>query len=226
MTEQPRVAGAQTLARGLAALRFVVDAPDGLTVQELATALGVHRSIAYRIVQTLVDCRVAVRGEDGRYRGGSGLLHYTAGAYSALRERAMPVMRRLATELEATVSLIVAESGEAVAIAVVSPTTAQYRLVFAEGSAHPLDRGSAGLALRTLEPPRDDDPEDVRVAREQGWAHTFGEVEPSAHGLAIPLRTDGRVRACLNLITHRADIADRALGPMLPAAEEIAAGLR
>jgi DNA-binding IclR family transcriptional regulator len=38
--------GSQTLARGLNALQLVSDAPGGLTVQQVADGVGVHRTIA------------------------------------------------------------------------------------------------------------------------------------------------------------------------------------
>ena len=45
--------GSQTLARGLNALQLVADAPAGLTVQQVAEGIGVHRTIAYRLLATL-----------------------------------------------------------------------------------------------------------------------------------------------------------------------------
>ena len=42
--------GSQTLARGLNALQLVADAPAGLTVQQVADGIGVHRTIAYRLL--------------------------------------------------------------------------------------------------------------------------------------------------------------------------------
>ena len=47
--------GSQTLARGLIALQLVADAPAGLTVQQVADGIGVHRTIAYRLLATLAQ---------------------------------------------------------------------------------------------------------------------------------------------------------------------------
>ena len=58
----------QTLARGLCALRLIATSQSGLTVREVADYLGVHRSIAYRLLNTLADLRFARKGKDGRYR--------------------------------------------------------------------------------------------------------------------------------------------------------------
>ncbi|MET0901279.1 MAG: helix-turn-helix domain-containing protein, partial [Mycobacterium sp.] len=49
--------GSQTLARGLAALQAVAGSPGGLTVQQVADKVGVHRTIAYRLLGTLAQYR-------------------------------------------------------------------------------------------------------------------------------------------------------------------------
>ncbi|MDN5755801.1 MAG: helix-turn-helix domain-containing protein, partial [Micrococcaceae bacterium] len=49
----PAGSPAQTLSRGLRALEIITDRPEPPTIAELADELGVHRSIAYRILRTL-----------------------------------------------------------------------------------------------------------------------------------------------------------------------------
>ncbi len=57
-TQTATVPGSQTLARGLNALQLVADAPSGLTVQQVADGVGVHRTIAYRLLATLAQFRL------------------------------------------------------------------------------------------------------------------------------------------------------------------------
>lgn len=64
------------------------------------------------------------------------------------------MLRGLADELGTTVSLLVAEGDQQVAVAVISPTNVYYHLSFHEGSRYPLDRGAAGIALLASMPPR------------------------------------------------------------------------
>ncbi|NYV74411.1 helix-turn-helix domain-containing protein, partial [Streptomyces sp. UH6] len=130
MAETSRAAGAQTLARGLRALELVTTARDGLTVQEVADRLDVHRSIASRLLSTLADFRLAVRGADGRYRAGVGLAALAGGIHATLRAEAEPVMRDLADELGATISLLVTEGADAVALLVMEPPAASWVLSF------------------------------------------------------------------------------------------------
>jgi DNA-binding IclR family transcriptional regulator len=51
----------------------VVESTDGITVRELATDLQVHRTIAYRILQTLAAFGFVTGGSDGVYRPGARL---------------------------------------------------------------------------------------------------------------------------------------------------------
>ena len=63
----------QTLSRGIRALEILADAPHPLTIAELADAMGVHRSVAYRILRTLEDHSLLVRDDGGRVQPGPGL---------------------------------------------------------------------------------------------------------------------------------------------------------
>lgn len=217
--------GAQTLARGLRALRAVAQSPTGLSIAELAEHLGVHRSIAYRILAALSDARLIARGPDGRFRGSVGLIHLADGGLTALRVAVQPALMALADEVGATVSFFVREGDDAVALAVFESAQQGFRMGFQVGDRHPLDRGAAGLAIRTLEPARADDPERVAEARDKGYAHTFGEVEPNLHGLAAPLLAGG-LPCCINLVSNRHEVLDAAVGPVLDASARLEAELR
>ncbi|MFS3128300.1 IclR family transcriptional regulator [Nocardioides sp. Bht2] len=219
-------AGSQTLARGLRALQLVAGARNGLSVQEIADELDVHRSIASRLLATLADFRLVTRGRDNRYLPGAGLAALSAGVHLALREAADPVLHELAAELNATVSLLVVEGDEAVALAVVEPPRVNYLISFRAGAHHPLGRGSAGVALLAASPARPGEAPAITEARSRGYAATFGEVEPGAYGVAVPLPpTPGMPAACLNLITHRADLAEGAPPTLIAAAERLHAAL-
>ncbi|WP_344071497.1 IclR family transcriptional regulator [Microbacterium sediminicola] len=219
-------AGAQTLARGLAALREVAASEGGLTVQELAERLDVHRTIAYRMIATLVEAALVSRGEDGRYRGAVGLLELRAAGYEAFKHAAEPVLRDLANELGATASLLVPEQDEAIALLVVSPQAARYHIAFSAGSRHPLDRGAAGHALRAALPQVGPEPDVVSTARAVGYAMTFGEVEPGAWGIAAPVHWGAGERiACVNVITYREDVARDSIESVLACARRIEAAV-
>lgn len=214
--------GNQTLARGLKVFLAIVDTDHGMTVQQVGELLGVHRSIAYRLLQTLGDYGLVARSKDGVYLPGPRLATL-AGAYlPALREAAAPIMQTLADRLESTISIFVEQGSEAVMVAMVEPTTSTHHIAFRPGMRTPIDRGAAAYAIRAGSPAVAGEPEKVTEARENGFALSHSEVLPEAYGVAAAIPLDlGVPRACLNLITYRGDIAESAGPEMRAAADEV-----
>ena len=217
-------AGSQTLARGLSALQAVAGSPTGITAQQVADHIGVHRTIAYRLLSTLSQQRFVVKGEDGKYRPAAALAVLGASFDNNLRALSVPTLRMLADDLGATVSLLVAEGDQQVAVAVIVPTLVFYQLSFHEGSRHPLERGAAGIALLASMPPRPGERDLVPLTHEQGWVITHGEVEPDTYGLAVPVRrSPPSPPTCINLISHREDVVMQGKDAIIKAANELSA---
>lgn len=218
-SRETTTAGSQTLARGLQALQFIAEAPQGLTVQKVADLLHVHRTIAYRVLTTLVQFRLVAKGEDGLYRPAAGLAILGAAFDNNLRQTALPVLRALAEDIRTTVSLLVAEGDEQVAVAVIIPKSVSYQLSFHEGSRYPINRGSAGIALLASLPEKAGERDLVTQTRKNGWVITHGEVEPDTYGLAIVVRRPpGALPVCINLISHRKEVIEGGLSMALKAA--------
>lgn len=216
-------AGAQTLARGLHALKTVATSADGMTAVDLAEFLEVHRTIAYRILSTLCEAGLLARGKDGRYRGASGLVQLAEGGYGSMRAAALPILQTLADQLRTTVTLFVRDGNTATALAVVESAGQSFRMAFAQGNRHTLDQGSAAHAIRSLDPPHADDSVAVRTARDQGYSTTSGEVEPNLYGLAVPVPgTAALVPACINLVSNRGEVAETSLQAVVAAAVKLA----
>lgn len=215
--------GSQTLARGLTALQLVAESPSGLTVQQLADQLVVHRTIAHRLLSTLAQFRLVAKGDDGRYRPAAGLAVLGASFDRNVRQLSLPTLRALADSLGTTVSLLIAEGDQQVAIAVIVPSHVAYQLSFHEGSRYPLERGAAGIALLASMPPRPGERELVARARKRGWAMTYGEIEPNTYGLAVPVhRKAPSPPTCINLISHREDVVIRGKDAVVKAAKQLA----
>jgi DNA-binding IclR family transcriptional regulator len=214
--------GSQTLARGLTALQAVAATPEGLTIQQIADQIGVHRTIAYRLLNTLTSYRLVSKGEDGRFRSAAALAVLGASFDNNLRQLSLPTLRTLADELGTTVSLLVAEGDQQVAVAVIVPTQVGYQLAFHEGSRHPLSLGAAGIALLAAMPPRPGERDIVPQTRERGWVVTHGEIEPGTFGLAVPvLRRPPAPPTCINLISHREDVVLDGRDAVLAAANRL-----
>src|SRR5437870_9942957 len=105
--------GNQTLARGLRVLLAIADSKQGLSVQQVGEMLGVHRSIAYRLLQTLVDFGLVARSSDGPYIPGARLATLAEAYLPTLRDVTGPVMRSLADRLQSTISLFVEQDDQA-----------------------------------------------------------------------------------------------------------------
>lgn len=214
--------GSQTLARGLNALQLVASSPTGMTVAQVADHIGVHRTIAYRLLSTLAQFRFVAKGEDGRYRPAAALAVLGASFDNNVRQLCVPTLRALADELGSTVSLLVAEGDQQVAVAVIAPTNVYYQMSFHEGSRYPLDRGAAGIALLASMPSRPGERDLVPQTRMRGWVITHGEIEPNTYGLAVPVRRRPPAPpTCINLISHREDVVLRGRDAIVGAANEL-----
>lgn len=95
----------QTVARAAQLLRILVRGATTLT--EASLSLGVHKSTALRLLQTLDDEGFVRRSSDGRYLLGFGLIQLATAALDQidLRTVAHPHLQALAAELGHTVHL-------------------------------------------------------------------------------------------------------------------------
>lgn len=207
----------QTLDRGLRVLAVLAGHPSGLTITELAAAVGVNRTVVYRLVTTLEQHGLARRDAAGRLHVGLGVLALARGLQPVLREVANPVLRGLAEDLGATAHLTLVDGGEALAVAVVEPSWTDYHVAYRVGARHPLDQGAAGRAILLGR-------EIADGAAEQGdrFVQTVGELQPGARGLASPVLGIDGLEASVGIVTL-GDLDAAAAGPRVAgAADEVA----
>jgi DNA-binding IclR family transcriptional regulator len=214
------------LERGLTVLRVIAEAPQGLTASEVAARLGVHRSIAYRLLSALVRQEFAAKDDANRYRIGFAFFTLARQARPALLDAAQPVLRDLAAELGATACLVQPEGAHAVAVAVVEPPGSGPRLSYRVGNRDPLDRGAGGLALLAAQPSAAGEPARVAEVRALGFAATREELIPGIYGVAAPLtRQADEQPAAVTVLTHQQDVADSAAPAVLAAARQLSEAL-
>jgi DNA-binding IclR family transcriptional regulator len=190
-----------TLDRGLQVLALLSQAREGLTVRELADALGVHRAVVYRLLTTLELRGLVRRDGDGRHRLGTGVLELARGVARDLQAAALPVLADLAEELDATAALTVADGDEAVALLVVEPTRAPMHVAYRPGRRHPLRLGASGKAILAGRPAAAGEPAEIALARKRGYASSAGEIQPGAVGIAAPVVVDGRADASVGAVS-------------------------
>ena len=226
MPEPSPATHSQTLDRGLRALEVLADHPDGLSVSELAAALGTHRAGIYRLLAPLGDHHLVRREDDGRFVLAPGLIELAAGVQRRLSETAAPVLQRLADTLRATTALTVRDGDEAVVIAVVVPHEPRMHLTYRQGMRHPLTQGAPGHALLAALPSRPDEQDDVVRARRRGYAVSSGQLLPGATGVAVAIAAPGHeAEAAISAVWITGLEPDAVAPDVVAAARAISAGL-
>ncbi|WP_218006421.1 helix-turn-helix domain-containing protein [Nocardia abscessus] len=168
-------------------LEILAAAGRSLTIDELAGSLGVHRSVAYRLLRTLEDHGLTAREGSGRVVLGAGLAALAAGVSRDLQHAALPELRVVANELGMTSLLAVTLDGdEAVTLSSAAPQHS-VAVAYRPGHRHPLTRGAPGKAI-LLGLPESTWPEGLRAELERSRARGFTVIRPDS-----PL-TQGAVR--------------------------------
>lgn len=193
----------QTLSRGVRALEVLAEAESALSIDEVARRLGVHRSIAYRMVRTLEDHRLIARDPAGRCLPGPGLAILAHSVARDLQSVALPELAALAEELRMTSFVAVHDHDECVTLSSVEPRRASAAVAQRPGSRHALEHGAPGIALLTMlgEAGRDDGVrEQVELARSKGYATSHDEVISGLSSVAVPIPSRGLTEAALGVV--------------------------
>jgi DNA-binding IclR family transcriptional regulator len=196
-----RERGAKTLDNGLRVLEAIATRPDGSTIADVARVVGIHRTVAYRLLVTLTDHALVSQGPDGRYRLGPATAGLTTALRADLQQTARPHLRTLAEMTGATAHLTIRDEPDAVSIAVVEPQHAAMHVAYRIGSRHPLTVGAAGMAILIGGPARRGERVAVRKGRRQGYVASAGELQPGAWGLSAPIEASGSADASVGVIS-------------------------
>jgi DNA-binding transcriptional ArsR family regulator len=203
----------QTLSRGIQLLELLAERPrsGGLTITELAAALGVGRPVVYRLVATLQEHHLVRRRPDGKVRLGAGINRLAAAITPVVREEAQPILRELADAVGATAHLTVAEGDEALALVVVEPSWTDFHVAYRTGARHRLDQGAAGRAILA-----------GRAGR-HGPVGSGGELQSGAHGLALPVLGTVSTEASVGVVSMQPLDTDEVAPHLAAAASKLAA---
>ncbi|MET0843781.1 MAG: helix-turn-helix domain-containing protein [Mycetocola sp.] len=215
-------AGSQTLSRGIRLLEILATADRNLSIGELAASLGVHRSVAYRLLRTLEAHDLVTRDDAGLVALGAGLAALTSHVARDLQQAALPTLNEIANELAMTCLLAVRlDSGEAVTLVSAMPRQSIAVVSYRPGHRHPTTRGGPGKAI-LLGLPESAWPADLSdelrreliQSRARGYASSHDEVVPSLASVAVPLVLPGQPAASIAVIhvalpRSESEIADR-----------------
>jgi len=107
---------AKILAKGLNLLEVLAQSAEGMTAAELADSVGVHKTTAYRYLNTLLQAGYIKTNGDGSYHLGNKILELGSHMLRRmpLREVAHPFLVKLSAETQKTVHLCVLDGAEVV----------------------------------------------------------------------------------------------------------------
>jgi DNA-binding IclR family transcriptional regulator len=205
---------AQTLARGLRILSLVAASESRWSINEIAEALGISRTAAYRLIVTLEEHDLLHRDEQGRIGAGFGMMAFRNAYLPELKSRATAALTTLADASGATAHLTIADGADAVALLVVEPSRSDLHVAYRVGARHRLDTGAAGKAILL-----------GREGEAARLASTSGELQPGAEGMAAPVRGVPGLEASVGIVSlHHIDAAT--IEPLvLAAADAVATAL-
>ncbi|GAA1169865.1 IclR family transcriptional regulator [Microbacterium oxydans] len=212
----------QTLSRGIRILEVLADARTPLSIDELASRLGVHRSIAYRLLRTLEDHGLVTRDAAGAVSLGARMAALAAGVAHDLQAEALPELTAIANELGMTCFLGVLDGEECITLASVEPRHAVASVAQRPGARHPVTVGAPGKAILSLLPeaewPDVVPPTlagDVESTRIRGYATSHDEVIPTVQAVAVPLALRGQRPAAIAVVHVSTDLDDAEIAARL-----------
>jgi DNA-binding IclR family transcriptional regulator len=226
-------AGSQTLSRGIRILEILADAREHLTIDEIARRLGVHRSVAYRLLRTLEDHGLVTRDDAGRVDLGARLAALAAGVAHDLQAEALPELTAVANDLAMTCFIALLDRDEALTVISVEPRHAIASVAQRPGSRHPVAAGAPGKVILAQLPVSQWPGEvpagfatEVQDAATRGFAQSHDEVIPSLRAVAVPLPLRGRPPAAVAVVylASERDVADIA-GRLAAASDSIRSAL-
>lgn len=204
-TGQPSERHLTSVQRAISVLEALAETEAGLGTNEVARRTGINASSVSRVLATLAAGGLVEHiAESGRYRLGLRLLQLGRAALGSLglRDLARPHLTELARLTGETATLSIAGEGEAITLDYVpSPSSVRSEATVGRTSAaHATAVGKVFLAhggglpdgpLKAFTDRTLTDPaaihEEIRTARERGWAQALGEREADLNGLAVPV---------------------------------------
>jgi len=230
----------ESLARGLDVLRAFDETHRALSLAEVATATGLARPTARRLLLTLEELGY-VRSSDGAFELTPKVITLGTSYVASLGlwDIARPHLEALVRQTGESSSMAQLDGSDIVYVARVSvpkiialrvdigtlfpaPQTSQGKVLLAALPSEELDRviklpSRSGLP-RYIGKTRAALDEELTQVRARGWALADEELAPGVRSIAVPVRDGtGAVRAAMNVTVHAAETStERLLDAHLP----------
>ncbi|WP_431221523.1 IclR family transcriptional regulator [Leifsonia xyli] len=208
-------------------LELLAEAGEPLTIPAIASRLGLHRSIAYRILRTLEDHGLVVRDASGAVELGPRMASLARAVSRDLQSAALPQLTAVANELSMTAFLAVLDRHDVVTLVTVEPSHAHATVAQRPGTRHPLASGAPGIAIQSALTeaqwralPGEHERDEALLARERGYATSHDEVIAGLASIAVPVSAPGQPVAALAVVYVANDVDAAAIGARLRAAAD------
>ncbi|GLY70377.1 IclR family transcriptional regulator [Amycolatopsis taiwanensis] len=224
MPEKAGAAGepVRVLVKAMAVLELLAEAPEELSLGDIAARLNLNKSTCHRILTTLAAGDFVERPSAGSYRLGIGAFRIGSAMARRLsvRDRALPAMRDVYRKTGETVFLLVLRGDEAVCLERldgryaathtlrVGGTLPLYlgagpRLLLAHLPENQFESYLAGPFQRRIsasQPTEAQLREQLSVIRQDGYSASRDDVEEGVTALSVPVRDHlGAIVAALSL---------------------------
>lgn len=198
----------QTLSRGIRVLEILAESNASMSIADVASALAVHRSIAYRIIRTLEQHALVVRDPAGQLSLGPRLASLARNVSQNLQSVALPELTQTANELGMTAFIALLDQHEVITLVSVEPRNAHATLAQRPGTRHPLAVGAPGIAIQSLLDdaqwsalaPEPQKRAEATEAAKSGYAISHDEVIEGLRSVAVPLLLRGHPPASLAVV--------------------------
>lgn len=217
----------QTLSRGIRVLEVLAESTTPLSIAALAEAVGVHRSIVYRILRTLEDHGLVSRDAAGIVSLAPRMAVLARGVERDLQASALPELTAAANDLLMTAFLVVLDHTECVTLVSVQPRVGAATVAQRPGTRHSLSVGAPGIAIQSMLTDRQladhgvsTRREETEIVRETGWATSRDEVIAGLSSVAVPLAAEGCPPAAVAVVYVAGSLSESAVGTRLLAARD------
>lgn len=183
----------QAAGRIVDLLEALAAAPQPLTVAELAEALGVHRSIVYRLLQTLAERKVLQRQDDGRYSLGWRLMIMASSVSRDFQELVHAELAAVADRARCSAFFAVENDGRSQVLITAEPRNTDVHLSVRRlgyiGHNWSDPSGPPELAMLAGRPRTGEEPPAVTAARMRGYVARDSRHWPGLSVMATPVMT-------------------------------------
>ncbi|MEU0966820.1 IclR family transcriptional regulator [Streptomyces sp. NPDC005917] len=200
-----RTEGGDTARRALRLVEAVAAAGSAVPLQDLAEAVGLSKSTAYRLLRVLQEESYVARADAGGYRIGPRLMGLAAEVMprADVFAGARPVLRALA-DLSGETATLHLRAGDEAVLVLGEESDYELRRAARLGSATPLHRGASGQAILAFLPAEeitailrraegsariDEVERSLAAVRSDGYAVSQAANHPGLVGIAAPVLT-------------------------------------